>query len=175
LGDVVKHAMIVICTVLILSSCNFLELASLSTETEPKLSTYPPDFLEECTIRNVEISSHAIFDETIGINDSVKLSLNVSEDDQQKAILGFERRITKIDQVWIPKCMEGMKRLTIRGIEKTLEGFELYYAGEVSESIPAFREGSSLITNGTWHIAILDMCLKNEFDDNCYHLVKPME
>jgi hypothetical protein len=147
----------------------------MSTATDSELSTYPQDFLEDCTIRNIEISSRAIFSETIGINDSVKLSLSASEADQNRAILGFERGITTIDQVWIPKCMEGMKRLTILGIEKTIEGLELYYAGEIAESIPAFREGSSLLTNGAWHIAMLNECLQSGFDDNCYRLLRSMD
>ncbi len=134
--------------------------------------TFPSEFLEDCTIQNVDISSRAIFDETIGINESIKLSLAVNESNQNRAILGFEHQITKIDQVWIPECMERMKMLTIQGIEKTIEGVKLYYAGEVADAIPAFREGSSLITNGSWHIAILHMCLQTGFNDNCYQLMR---
>jgi hypothetical protein len=85
-----------------------------------------PEYLEDCTARNIDISSRAIFNETIGISESIKRSLDADGDEQKKTILGFERMILIVDRVWIRACMEEMKWLTIQWIMKTIEGLKLF-------------------------------------------------
>jgi hypothetical protein len=49
---------------------------------------------------------------------------------------------------------------------------EAILAGEIAMSIPAFREGSTMIANGAWQILRLNLCIQSGFDNNCLHLLK---